>query len=92
MVETGLRLTYSISLIASLSFLGFGLQPPAPDWGVIINENRIAIMSNPWPVIVPILLIAVLTVGVNLFSDAIARSALGIEAPIGPTRAEAGSL
>jgi peptide/nickel transport system permease protein len=92
MVETGLRLTYSISLIASLSFLGFGLQPPAPDWGVIINENRIAIMSNPWPVIVPILLIAVLTVGVNLFSDAIARSALGIEAPIGPARAEAGSL
>ena len=87
MVETGLRLTYSISLIASLSFLGFGLQPPAPDWGVIINENRIAIVSNPWPVVVPILLIAILTVGVNLFSDAIARSALGIEAPIGPAPA-----
>jgi peptide/nickel transport system permease protein len=87
MVETGLRLTYSISLIASLSFLGFGLQPPAPDWGVIINENRIAILSNPWPVVIPILLIAILTVGVNLFSDAIARSALGIEAPIGPAQA-----
>jgi peptide/nickel transport system permease protein len=87
MVETGLRLTYSISLIASLSFLGFGLQPPAPDWGVIINENRIAILSNAWPVVIPILLIAILTVGVNLFSDAIARSALGIEAPIGPVQA-----
>ena len=92
MVETGLRLTYSISLIASLSFLGFGLQPPAPDWGVIINENRIAILSNPWPVLIPILLIATLTVGVNLFSDAIARSALGIEAPIGPAQPNAGGI
>jgi len=82
MVESGLRLTYSIALIASLSFLGFGLQPPAPDWGLMINENRIGIQANPWPVVVPVLLIAILTVGVNLFTDAIARAALGIEAPI----------
>jgi peptide/nickel transport system permease protein len=84
MVETGLRLTYSIAIIASLSFLGFGLQPPAADWGLMVNENRIGIQQNPWPVVAPILLIAIITVGVNMFSDAVARSALGIEAPIGP--------
>ena len=40
LVEASLRLTYSIGLIAALSFLGFGLQPPAADWGLMINENR----------------------------------------------------
>jgi peptide/nickel transport system permease protein len=84
MVEAGLRLTYSIAIIASLSFLGFGLQPPNADWGVMVNENRIGIQQNPWPVVVPIVLIAVLTVGANMFSDAVARTALGIEAPIAP--------
>ena len=44
LVEFGLRLTYSIALIAGLSFLGFGLQPPAADWGLMINENRIGIV------------------------------------------------
>lgn len=84
MVEAGLRLTYSIAIIASLSFLGFGLQPPNADWGVMVNENRIGIQQNPWPVVAPIVLIAVLTVGANMFSDAVARTALGIEAPIAP--------
>lgn len=85
MVEAGLRLTYSIAIIASLSFLGFGLQPPDADWGLMVNENRIGIQQNPWPVVAPIVLIAILTVGANMFSDAVARTALGIEAPIGPT-------
>jgi peptide/nickel transport system permease protein len=84
MVETGLRLTYSIAIIASLSFLGFGLQPPDADWGLMVNENRIGIQQNPWPVVAPIVLIAIVTVGANMFSDAVARSALGIEAPIAP--------
>jgi peptide/nickel transport system permease protein len=84
MVETGLRLTYSIAIIASLSFLGFGLQPPSADWGLMVNENRIGIQQNPWPVVAPIVLLAILTVGANTFSDAVARAALGIEAPIAP--------
>ena len=78
MVELGLRFTYSIALIAGLSFLGFGQQPPAADWGLMINENRIGLAQNPWPVVAPILLIALLTIGLNLFSDAIARCAMGI--------------
>ncbi len=74
LVELGLRYTYSIALIAGLSFLGLGQQPPAPDWGLMINENRIGMASNPWPVLVPVILIAVLTIGTNLFTDAMSRS------------------
>ena len=48
LVEFGLRLTYSIGIIAALSFLGFGLQPPAADWGLMINENRIGITVQPY--------------------------------------------
>ena len=73
-VEAGLRLTYSIGAIASLSFLGVGLQPPAADWGLMINENRIALSVQPWGVILPVIAIAVLTIGTNLLADAIARA------------------
>jgi peptide/nickel transport system permease protein len=73
LVELGLRFTYSISLISALSFLGLGQQPPTPDWGLMINENRIGLGANPWPVLAPVLLIALLTIGVNLLADAVAR-------------------
>lgn len=78
LVELGLRMTYSIGLIAAVSFLGFGLQPPAADWGLMINENRIGIVIQPWPVVLPVLAIALLTIGMNLLTDGIARAALGI--------------
>jgi peptide/nickel transport system permease protein len=78
-VETGLRLTYSIIIIAGLAFLGFGQAPPAPNWGLMINENRIGLQLNPWAVVAPAALIALLTVGTNTFSDAVARVALGVE-------------
>ena len=78
MVELGLRLTYSILVIAGLSFLGFGLQPPAPSWGYMINENRIGLVANPWGVLAPVLLIAALTIGMNTLTDAIARASLGV--------------
>lgn len=81
MVEAGLRLTWSIVLIAGLSFIGFGLQPPAANWGLMLNENRVGLVSNPWCVIVPAVLIALLTVGVNTFSDAIARVSIGVDRP-----------
>jgi peptide/nickel transport system permease protein len=78
-VEAGLRLTYSIIIIAGLAFLGFGQPPPAANWGLMINENRIGLQLNPWAVVVPAALIAVLTVGTNTFSDSVARVALGVE-------------
>jgi len=79
LVELGLRLTYSIGLIAAVSFLGFGLQPPAADWGLMINENRLGLTIQPWAVALPVLAIGLLTVGVNLVADGIARAAIGLD-------------
>ncbi|MHB1570737.1 MAG: ABC transporter permease [Solirubrobacteraceae bacterium] len=79
LVEAGLRLTYSIGLIAGLSFIGLGLQPPKADWGLMINENRLSVTVQPWGVLLPVLAIALLTVGTNLLTDAFARAAIGIE-------------
>lgn len=81
MVELGLRFTYSILIIAGLSFLGFGIQPPAANWGLMINENRIGLVVNPWAVVAPAGLIALLTIGLNTFTDAIARASLGVDRP-----------
>ncbi len=83
MVEIGLRLTWSIVFIAGLSFIGFGLQPPAPNWGLMLNENRIGLVSNPWGVVVPVILLALLTIGTNTFTDAIARVSIGVDRRMG---------
>ena len=77
MVEMGLRMTYSIGAVASLSFLGLGMQPPTADWGLMINENRIALSLQPWGVILPVIAIAVLTVGTNLIADAVSGASAG---------------
>ena len=79
LVEASLRLTYSIGLIAGLSFLGFGLQPPAADWGLMINENRQGLTVQPWGVVLPVIAIALLTIGTSLIGDGLARAAAGIE-------------
>jgi peptide/nickel transport system permease protein len=79
MVESGLRLTWSIGIIAGLSFLGFGPPPPAPNWGTMISENRVGIQLNPWGTLAPAFVIGVLAIGVNTFTDAVARVALGVD-------------
>jgi peptide/nickel transport system permease protein len=75
--DVGLRFTYAIILVASVNFLGLGLQPPAADWALIISENRSGLTLNPYVILVPAALISLLTISVNLVGDAIARS-LGI--------------
>ena len=75
MVELGVRFTFSVGLIASLSFLGVGSQPPTPDWGMMINENRVGMTVQPWGVILPLTALAVLVVGCNLLTDGYARVA-----------------
>ena len=79
MVEASLRLTYSVGLVASLGFLGFGLQPPAADWGVMINENRLALVTQPWGSVLPVIAIALLTIGTSLVGDGLARATIGID-------------
>jgi len=79
LVEAGLRLTYSIIIMSGLAFLGFGQQPPAANWALMINENRTGLALNPWAVIIPAAMIALLTVGTNLLTDAIGRAAIGVD-------------
>lgn len=79
MVEASLRLTYAIGLIAGLSFLGFGEQPPAADWGLMINENRQGLTVQPWGVLMPVIAIALLTIGTSLIGDGFARASAGID-------------
>ncbi|MFE1169707.1 ABC transporter permease [Nocardiopsis sp. NPDC058789] len=79
LVELGLRLTYSIGVVAVLGFLGMGLQPPTADWGLMINENRQGMAIQPWAVALPVTAIAVLTVGANLITDGLSRAAIGID-------------
>jgi peptide/nickel transport system permease protein len=78
-VEIGLRLGFSIILVSGLNFLGFGVQPPSPSWGVMVNENRLGIAQNMWGVLAPAIMLAVLAVGTNTFADALARAAFGEE-------------
>jgi peptide/nickel transport system permease protein len=76
-VEAGLRLSFSIVIIAGLAFLGFGVQPGYPSWGVMISENEIGMAGNVWGVLAPAIVLAILAVGVNLFTDSVARAAFG---------------
>ena len=79
MVECGLRLTYSIGLIAALDYLGFGVQPPNADWGYMIYENQLAVTVQPWGVVLPVIAIGLLTIGAGLVTDGIARAAIGLD-------------
>jgi peptide/nickel transport system permease protein len=72
--DFGIRLSWSIILYASLSFLGFGRKAPAADWGLMIAENRDGLLVSPWPLLIPAIAIAILAISVNLVSDSIARS------------------
>jgi peptide/nickel transport system permease protein len=74
LIDAGFRLIYSVIIIASLSFLGFGIRPPAADWGLMISENRSALQLNPWATLIPAFTLAQLSVGVNLMTDARARA------------------
>jgi peptide/nickel transport system permease protein len=73
LAEAGLRLTYSIGLIAGIGFLGFASDPGAADWGYMINENRLALLVQPWGVLAPVIIIGVFTIGTNLMADGIAQ-------------------
>ena len=70
-VEATIRLGYAIFAVATLTFIGFGLQPPSPDWAVQIADNYQFLALEWWTVLFPALAIASLVVAVNLVSDAI---------------------
>jgi peptide/nickel transport system permease protein len=67
--EFGLRFCFSLLFVASLSFLGLGVQPPDADWGSMVHDNATAINLGKIAPLVPAAAIAVLTVGINLVVD-----------------------
>ncbi len=79
MVESSLRLTYSIGVIAAIAFLGFTTNPNGADWGLMIQENFIALVVQPWGVLLPMFAVAMLTMGTGMIGDGIARAAAGID-------------
>jgi peptide/nickel transport system permease protein len=79
MVEASLRLTYSISVIAALAYLGLAPNPNSPNWGSMIQQNQLTLSTQPWGALLPILAIALLTLGTGLLGDGIARTAAGID-------------
>jgi len=72
LVEFCLRFAYALLLISSLGFLGFGVQPPTPDWGLMISESRNFITIAPWTVLFPALAIGFAVVAVSAMADLLA--------------------
>jgi peptide/nickel transport system permease protein len=71
-----MRFSYAIFLVASLGFLGLGVQPPSPDWGLMVAEARNFYQQAPWVLLFPASAIALLVVGVGFMSDGLRRMLL----------------
>lgn len=72
--DLGVRFSGVIVLAASVNFLGLGSQPPAANWGLMISENLSTVSSNIWSVLAPAIMLALLTISVNLLGGAYTRS------------------
>ncbi|HID53120.1 MAG TPA: ABC transporter permease [Anaerolineae bacterium] len=72
-VEAALRFSYAIFLVASLGFLGIGVQPPSANWGLMVSEGRAYVEQLPWALFFPAAAIALLVIGVNLMADGLRR-------------------
>jgi peptide/nickel transport system permease protein len=73
-VEGTVRLGYAVFTAATLAFLGFGLAPPSPDWGLTISTQRVFLQIAPWTVMFPAVALASLVVAINLITDGLGRT------------------
>ena len=78
LVDGSMNWSWMLLGFTSLSFLGFGVVPPTPDWGFMIAKNREILAIQPWAVFGPVIMLSTLIIGINLFSDAFAK-ALGLD-------------
>ncbi len=78
LVEFAMRASWVVLLVSTLSFLGFGVNPPAPDWGLMIQENRTALTVAPSGTLAPIVALAALVIGLNLAADGLGKY-LGVD-------------
>jgi peptide/nickel transport system permease protein len=76
-VEFGLRMSFAVLFISSLSFLGMGIQPPEADWGSMVRENLPGIYYSAGAAVYPALLIAMLVLGINLTVDWLSGTSRG---------------
>ena len=74
-VEASIRVSFALLLTAGLGFLGLGVQPPTPDWGLMVSENREFLSIAPWAALAPAMAMASLVVGVNLLTDGVREAA-----------------
>ena len=78
LVEGAMRWSWMLLAFSSLSFLGFGVAPPTPDWGLMISDARNFMSFAPWAALAPVVALSSLIIGINLSADALAK-ALGID-------------
>lgn len=83
-VEFALRASSSLLLVSALSFLGLGISPPTPDWGLMVHDGLSSIRSEPWLILAPALCISTLVIGINFATEGLADAA-GLEAARGAT-------
>jgi peptide/nickel transport system permease protein len=81
-VEFAMRTSSALLLVSALSFLGLGISPPTPDWGLMIHDGLQSIRSEPWLILAPALCVSTLVVGINFAVEGIS-DALGLEASRG---------
>jgi peptide/nickel transport system permease protein len=74
LVELAARLTYAIIFVSTLNFLGLGLQPPSPNWAVMVAESETTIVTRPLQTLAPALAIGLLSVGVSMIADAMTQT------------------
>lgn len=68
LVHVGTMVSWAVAILSGLAFLGYGVAPPAADWGLMANENRLGLALQPWGVLAPVLLIAAFALGTNLLA------------------------
>lgn len=73
LVEFAVRAGYAPVIIGTLGFLGFGMRPPTPEWGLMIAEYRNLLTIQPWAVFGPGLMLSSLVIGLNFFTEGLAR-------------------
>ena len=73
LVEFGIRLNFAVVFVAGLNFLGLAAQPPSSTWGLMIAEGRNLLPINPWVSLAPALALAIMVIGFNLLTDALAQ-------------------
>ncbi|MBT5188316.1 MAG: ABC transporter permease [Proteobacteria bacterium] len=79
LAEFGLRFCFVFLMIAALSFLGLGIQPPTADWGSMVRENAVLITYGDITPILPAIAIAILTLGVNFLVDWFLHKSSGLK-------------